>query len=162
MPRIALLQSAKSSIMAPMTYELIRLLHFGAIFGLAGALVVENMALKPQINAEDAQNLAKVDRVYGLSAILVLLFGLTLWLWVGKPSAFYSTNPLFHIKLGLFVTVAVLSIYPTLFFIKHRASEAAVISVPKVIPWLIKIELFLLLIMPVLAFLMARGIGLDA
>lgn len=143
-----------------MYYELIRLLHFAAIFVLAGALIVENMALKPEINGEDARNLAKVDAVYGVSAVLILLFGLTLWLWVGKPSEFYSTNPLFQIKLGLFIAVAILSIYPTLFFIKHRRSEQDAIIVPRAVATVIKIELLLLVCIPVLAFLMARGIGL--
>lgn len=143
-----------------MYYELIRLLHFAAIFVLAGALIIENMALKPEIDAEDARNLAKVDAVYRVSAILVLLFGLTLWLWVGKPSEFYSTNPLFQIKLGLFIAVAILSIYPTLFFSKHRHSEQDAIIVPRAVATVIKIELLVLLCIPVLAFLMARGIGL--
>ncbi|NQV71349.1 MAG: DUF2214 family protein [Pseudohongiella sp.] len=145
-----------------MYYELVRLLHFAAIFALAGALIIENMALKPTINAEDARNLAKVDAVYGASAVLVFLFGLTLWLWVGKPSAFYSANPLFQIKLGLFILLAILSIYPTLFFIRHRRAETDAIRVPNAVAVLIKIELLLLLFIPVLAFLMARGIGLSA
>ena len=143
-----------------MYYELSRLLHFAAIFVLAGALIVENMALKPEINAEDAGNLARVNTVYGVSAVLVLLFGLTLWLWVGKPAEFYSTNPLFQIKLGLFITVAILSIYPTLFFNKHRRTEQERIIVPRAVATVIKIELLLLLCIPVFAFLVARGIGL--
>ena len=95
-----------------MYYELIRLLHFAAIFTYAGALVIENMAIKPQITGEDARNLAKVDAVCGISAIFVLLFGLTLWLWVGKPSEFYSSNPLFHAKLGLFTLMVLCAIAP--------------------------------------------------
>ena len=35
------------------------------------------------------------------------------------------------------------------------------ISVPQLIPILLKIELFLLLIIPILAYLMARGIGIP-
>lgn len=123
-------------------------------------MIVENMALKPEINAEDARNLARVDAVYGVSAVFVFLFGLTLWLWVGKPSEFYSTNPLFQIKLGLFIALAILSIYPTLFFSKHRRSEQDAIIVPRTVATVIKIELLVFLCIPVLAFLMARGIGL--
>ena len=93
-----------------MLYTLIRTLHFAAIFVLAGALVVENMALKPTINGEDSRNLARVDALYGIGAALTLLFGLILWLWVGKPSEFYSLNPIFHFKLGLFFLLALLSI----------------------------------------------------
>jgi len=145
-----------------MLYTLIRTLHFVAIFVLAGALVIENMALKPTINGEDARNLAKVDAVYGIAAVLTLLFGLTLWLWVGKPSEFYSLNPIFQFKLGLFFLMALLSIYPTMFFLRNRNSTADAIEVPPAIGILTKLELVLLFIIPLLAFLMTRGIGLDA
>lgn len=143
-----------------MLYLVFRYLHFIAIFGLAGALVIENMAIKPTINGEDARNLAKVDAVYGACAFLVFTFGLVLWLWVGKPAEFYTDNSLFQIKVALFVLIALLSIYPTLFFIKYRKSEAPEIAVPKPILTLLKIELFVLLVIPILAYLMARGIDL--
>lgn len=147
--------------MGPMLYTLIRTLHFAAIFVLAGALVIENMALKPTINGEDARNLATVDALYGAGAALTLLFGLILWLWVGKPSEFYSLNPVFHFKLGLFFLLALLSIYPTIFFLRNRKSTADVIEVPRLIAILTKLELGILFIIPLLAFLMARGIGLS-
>ena len=145
-----------------MYYELARLLHFAAIFGFAGALVIENMAIKPQITGEDARNLAKVDAVCGISAIAVLAFGLTLWLWVGKPSEFYSSNPIFHVKIGLFTLMALCAVVPTVFFNKHRRSEEDVIEVPQLLRLLLKFQLVLLVIIPVLAILMARGIGISA
>ena len=145
-----------------MLYELFRYLHFFAIFGLAATLVIENMAIKPLINSEDARNLARVDSYYGMSAGLVFLFGLTLWLWVGKPAEFYSSNPLFHAKLGLFLVVALLSIYPTVFFIRNRNNASDSISVPGAVRVIMRLELALLLVMPVLGTLIARGIGIPA
>lgn len=141
---------------------LILYLHYFAIFGLAGALIIENMALKPSISGEDARNLAKVDAVCGGSAVAVFLFGLTLWLWVGKPSEFYAANPLFQIKLGLFVLIILLAIYPALFFNKNRHSTEESVAVPGLVRLLLKLELIILLIIPVLASLMARGVGLNA
>ena len=148
--------------MGHMLYTLIRTLHFVAIFVLVGALVIENMGLKPPITGEDARNLARVDALYGIGAVLTLLFGLILWLWVGKPSEFYSLNPVFHFKLGLFFLLALLSIYPTIFFLRNRKSTADAIEVPRLIAILTKLELGILFIIPLLAFLMARGIGLSA
>ena len=145
-----------------MYYELLRLLHFVAIFCFAGALVVENMAIKPQISGEDARNLAKVDAVCGISALLIFSIGLTLWLWVGKPAEFYSGNPIFHAKLGLFLLMVLCAIVPAAFFLKHRKSYEEIIAVPSYLRLLLKFELVLLLIIPVLALLMARGIGLSA
>jgi putative membrane protein len=143
------------------TYILFRYLHFIAIAVLAGALVIENLAISRSITGEDARNLARVDAVYGASAVFVFLFGLTLWLWTGKPAAFYNANPLFHWKLGLFVLIAILSIYPTVFLVGHRASQRATIEVPPPVIWLMRAELCLLVVLPVLAVLMARGVGLN-
>jgi putative membrane protein len=145
-----------------MYYELVRLLHFAAIFTFAGALVIENMAIKPQITGEDARNLVKVDAVYGISALFVLTSGLTLWLWVGKPSEFYSSNPIFHAKLGLFTLMALCAIAPTIFFNKHSKSEEEVIEVALLLRVLLKFQLVLLVLIPVLALLMARGIGISS
>ncbi|MBT3529536.1 MAG: DUF2214 family protein [Gammaproteobacteria bacterium] len=144
-----------------MSYELFRILHFLAIFILAGAILIQNMAIKPEISGEDAKNLARVDGILGLSAVAVLFIGLVLWLWVGKPAEFYSTNPVFHVKLGLFLVVFLLSLYPTIFFFKNRKSEEEVIQVPKAIVTLLRLEIILLVPIPILATLMARGIGLG-
>lgn len=149
-------------MIAQMSYELFRLLHFAAIFSLAGAAIIENMAIKAQISGEDARNLAKVDAVAGISYLLVLLIGLTLWLWVGKPREFYSTNPVFHLKLGLFVLMGILAVAPAMFFRRHRNSEAASIDVSRHLRVILKIQLVLLVIIPLLALLMARGVGLSA
>lgn len=144
-----------------MIYSLFRTLHFLSLFVLIGAIVIENMAIKPRINREDAANLARIDGIAGLSALLTLGFGLTLWFLVGKPSAFYSTNPIFHAKLGLFAGLLLLASYPALFFFKNRRSEANEIPVPLLVRRLLKCELLIALIIPFLAFLMARGIGLP-
>lgn len=145
-----------------MYYELFRLLHFAAIFCFAGALVVENMAIKPQISGEDARNLAKVDRVCGISAVLVLGFGLSLWLWVGKPAEFYTANPVFQAKLGLFALMAVCATYPTVFFARNQNSEKESLEVPPAVRLLLKVQLVLLVLIPLLAVLMARGVGISA
>ncbi len=138
---------------------LIRYLHLFAVLVLAGTLIIENIAIAKTVGKEDIRQLLKVDAVYGLSAIIVLLCGLALWLWVGKPSAFYNSNPIFHAKLSLFVLVGLLSIYPTVFFMKQRKTDSDTIAVPAGVVRVLRIELALLAVIPLLAFLMARGIG---
>ncbi|PCH58434.1 MAG: hypothetical protein COC19_08505 [SAR86 cluster bacterium] len=140
---------------------LIRYLHYIAVAVLIISLIIENMALKETMTAEDARNLSRVDSVLGLSAMMVFLLGLSLWLWVGKPSEFYTLNILFKIKLGLFLSIAALSIYPTLFFFKYRNTTLQTIPVPALVRYLVKAELVLLVFIPLLAYLMARGVGLP-
>lgn len=138
---------------------LVRYLHLLAVLVLAGTLIIENIAIGKEISREDLRNLLKVDAMYGLSAGLVAVMGITLWLWVGKPSTFYSSNPVFHAKLALFVAVALISIYPTVFFMRQRKTLAEPILVPSGVIRALRIELVLLAIIPLLAFLMARGVG---
>ncbi len=145
-----------------MLYTLFRYLHFLAIFSLAGALIITNMAIKPVIKDDDAHNLAKVNAVYSLSGVLAFVFGLILWLWVGKPAEFYAFNPLFLLKLGLFALIALLSVFPSLFFVRNYKTRNQELPVPQRIQLLIRIELVLLVFISITASLMARGIGLSS
>ncbi len=140
---------------------LVKYLHFLGIFGVVSALVAEHLLTKTQLTGPEVKRLAAIDAVYGISAVTVLAAGLSLWLWVGKPSAFYTDNPVFHIKVTAFLLVGLLSIYPTIFFIKHRKSSNPAITVPGKVIGLIRAELFILAFIPLLAILVARGYGLG-
>ena len=101
----------------------------------------------------------KVDGYYGLSSIIVVAAGLTLWLWVGKPAEFYHENGIIYIKLGLFILVGLLSIIPTVFFFKNRKGEGdELIEIPRKVLMIVRLELIILLIIPFLAVMMANGI----
>jgi putative membrane protein len=145
-----------------MTTELIlRYVHFISIFTIVGALVAEHLLLKPVVKRHDIRRLAKIDGIYGFAAIALVAAGLTLWLGsYGKPAEFYTKNWVFHIKLSLFVIIGVLSLYPTVFFLKKRSGNAEdEVRIPKAIFWIVRIELLLLFVIPLLAGMMARGIG---
>ena len=53
------------------------------------------------------------------------------------------------------------AIKPALFLAKHRNMTEPFIDVPKQIVWFIRMELLMLVIMPLLAVLMANGVGLS-
>jgi len=140
-----------------MSEILVRYAHFIGIIVLASMLVVEHMLVKNRISVKEVKRIAVIDAVYGGSAVVVFFAGLSLWLWVGKPSAFYTGNPIFHAKLVAFVLLVLLSIYPTVFYLKHRKSTASVVDVPNKLVNIIRAELFLLLLIPLFAVFMARG-----
>lgn len=141
---------------------IIRYFHFIGIMGLTSALVAEHLLLKPSMAVQDIRRIAIVDGIYGLSSIITLVMGLLLWFVVGKPADFYSANWVFHAKFSLFVLVALLSIYPTLFFLKHRKGDSAhVVQIPKAIIMIIRLELLLLFLIPMLGVLIANGVGLK-
>jgi Predicted membrane protein len=142
-----------------MTTDLfVRYFHFLGIFAMFALLTVQHMLLKGQVAAGGMKKIAIIDAAYGASALVVLLCGLGLWLWVGKPAGFYSHNWVFHTKVTLFVVVGILSIFPTLFILKNR-KKTTTVDVPKYIVMLVRFELLLLCIIPLLAVLMANGVG---
>jgi putative membrane protein len=138
----------------------IRWLHFVSILAVTAAIFGQHLLLRPTLPRREVRRLAVLDLVYALAVLGVLATGLLQWLVVGKPAAFYSSNPVFHAKLGLFGLIGIVSIYPTLFFARNKKGEPSeVLDVPQAVVWSVRIELLLLLAMPLLATLMARGIG---
>jgi len=137
-----------------------RYLHFLGIIVFSAALFSEHLLLKREMNSAEIKKVAVLDLIYGVSALLVMAVGFVLWFWVGKPAKFYSHNPIFMVKITLFFVIALLSIYPSVFFFKHRKAENNV-TVPKIIFMLLRFEMILLLLIPLLAVYMAKGIGLS-
>lgn len=134
-----------------------RYLHFVGIFLVVSTLFCEIILLKPNMTSAEVKRLAKVDGIYGLGAILTVVMGLWMWLGdIGKPSAFYAENPLFLLKFSIFILVGLLSIWPTIFFIRKGRQQDSV-AIPKAIKMLVHIELTLVFLIPILAVLMARG-----
>ncbi len=143
-----------------MTELFVRYIHFISIFILCSMLVLEYLLLKPEMTLNEIRQFLRVDGLYGLSAMTTLAAGLTLWFIVGKPAVFYSSNWVFHLKVGIFIIIALLSIYPTFFFTRARRKTAASIVIPDRIKNIIRTALFAIVIMPLLAVFMARGFGL--
>ncbi len=147
-----------------MTIEIfVRYLHFVSLFMMMGTLITELLMVKSQMTGAEMRRVAVIDGLYGLHALLAVGAGLTLWLWIGKPAAFYTSNPVFHIKLTIVIVVALLSLIPTVYFLKTRRSLAVeeVIDVPVRIRRLIRVQVFLLMLVPLLAVMMAKGVGMS-
>jgi putative membrane protein len=140
---------------------LLRYVHFISIFAIVGSLVAEHLLLKKTLSRTEIERLSKIDGIYGLAVLVLLVVGLTLWFGgYGKPTEFYSQNPIFHTKLALFGIIGILSIYPTVYFFKNRKGDPnEILIVPKSIFWMLRLEILLLFVIPILAGLMAKGIG---
>jgi len=144
-----------------MSLELfIRYIHFISIITVAGALVSQHMLLAKELPRKIIRKLSIIDAIYGVAAISIIATGLTMWFGVGKGADFYSTNPVMHAKFTLFVVIGILSIFPTLFFIRNRKGDQdELVNVPRKIFMYLRIEIIILFIIPFLAVLMARGIS---
>jgi len=140
--------------------------HYLAIFVLVVLLTAEAVLLRPGMAAAAVPRLARYDRLYGLSALVVAITGVLRLTLGAKGSAFYLANPWFHAKIGLFVIIALCSIPPTLRLLRwrrHAARDAGFVpadgDIRRVRRW-VMIEAHLFMMLPLFAALMARGIGM--
>ncbi len=148
-----------------MAQSLAAYLHYLSIFVLFALLSVEHVQFKLPLDLHRARSLIITDIAYGISAGVVLFTGLARVLWYGKGLDYYLGNSLFHAKVGLFILVGLISVVPTFVFLNWRNSLKAG-EVPQVserqarlVIMVIRLELLLLLAIPLLAVLMARGYG---
>ncbi|WP_312960588.1 DUF2214 family protein [Stutzerimonas nitrititolerans] len=148
-----------------MIYAVAAYLHFLAIFLLVALLVLEHQLFRLPLTLERARSLFRIDLMFGIAAGLVLITGAARALRYGKGLDYYLHNSLFHAKIGLFVLVALLSIYPTVTFLGWRGALKAG-ELPTVtartgrwVTLFIRVELLVLLSIPLLATSMARGFG---
>ena len=116
------------------------------------------------LNAAVVERLAKIDVVYAVAAVAVLLTGL-LRTWLGaKGTGWYWTNPLLHVKLTLFIIVGLTSIKPTITFIRWKKALRADGSLPDAAQIrstrrLVMVQAHIVAIIPLFAVFLARGFG---
>jgi putative membrane protein len=143
---------------------LLAYLHYLSIILLGAFLTAELIVCRPPLGAEQVRLLPRLDIVFFAAALLALITGLLRLFVYAKGVSFYLPNPTFLAKMALFVTIAVMSIVPTLRFIRWRRALDGGGALPATadvarVKRLIHIELALFALMPLMAVLMARGIG---
>lgn len=140
-------------------------LHHGAAFALVAALAVERVLTREELTLATARRILGADRLYGIAAGAVLVIGLLRVFFFEKGAAYYFHDAAFIAKLSLFAIVGLLSIYPTVEFLKWRkslhegvlpvVSEATMQRIRTIILW----ELAGIALIILCAAMMARGIG---
>jgi putative membrane protein len=139
--------------------------HYLSFMICFAALVLERRLIRPQPDRRDAIWMVITDVVYGIAALGVLGTGILRVLYYGQGSSFYTENPLFWLKVGTYVAVGALSLYPTITYILWaiplRKGELPQVSesLATRLKWILNIEIFGFALIPLLAALMARGVG---
>lgn len=142
-------------------------LHYASFMLSFGALAIEQFTLKPDLTLKDAWRIVIADATYGVAATTVLVTGVLRVLYFGKGTAYYVNNPVFWAKVALFLIVGTVSLYPTISFLtwigplREQASPKLSEAGLGRLRWVIRFELVGFLAIPLLAALMARGIGLG-
>jgi putative membrane protein len=142
-------------------------LHHLLVFGLVSMLVAESVLLRGTLDRASLGRLAGIDMGYGMTAMALIAMGIARVAFGIKGHDFYLHNPWFHAKMGAFVLVGLLSILPTMRFLRWRKALAAnPIFLPDAAETarmraIVRFELILLAAIFVLAAAMARYGGLS-
>ncbi|MDP3518928.1 MAG: DUF2214 family protein [Pseudohongiella sp.] len=138
-------------------------IHLLFVLALVVGLMVILLASAEQVSQQDLLAIKRVYALTGVAIVLVAIAGVVLWLWVGKPAAFYGNNPVFHAKMGLFMLLCALFSYNAYRVYHLTVDPTAAADTPVRLNTshlrLQKALIPLLIAIPVLAYLMARGIG---
>jgi putative membrane protein len=140
-------------------------LHFISIFLLFSFLACEAMLFRGPLDAAAIRLLGRVDLWYFGSAAAVLVSGFLRLMFGAKGPDFYLSAWPIYVKLALFVAVGLISVGPTMRFMRWRrevthdpalrVSDAERASVRRTV----MIEVHLAALIPLVAVLMARGLG---
>lgn len=141
-----------------MLYTTIRILHLLAALILGMAVLVTNLGVSRSLSAEDRRSLRGMLVIQAVGAVIVAVAGMVMWQFLGRPAGFYSGNPLFHTKLLLFALMMLLAL-PAALHLRATGSSPGHSRTPRTVLLALRLQLFALISIPVLAWLMARGIG---
>jgi putative membrane protein len=145
--------------------SLVAYLHFVFAFGIAATLFFEWFTYSRTPTLAEGRRLALADRWYGLFAMGLLVVGFVRAYSFEKGWSFYLHSPFFHLKLTLFILVGLVSIYPTIRFIRWapelKAGRAPVVTEAqhRLISRSLAVEMVLLALLLLSASLMANGVG---
>tara|TARA_B100000945_G_scaffold316444_1_gene317362 strand:- start:332 stop:817 length:486 start_codon:yes stop_codon:yes gene_type:complete len=146
---------------------LVAYVHYLGIILCFGSLLFERLTLKVDLSKNETISMIIADVVYGLAGVAILVTGILRVKYFGQGGDFYISNPVFWIKVSLYILVGLLSLYPTTTYILW-AIPLSKNKLPKISENLVKrfkliinTELVGFATIPFFATLMARGVGLG-
>ena len=140
-------------------------LHFTAVFVLFAFLTTQVVLMRAPLDTKTIRLLGRVDIWYALSAAAVLLTGLLRLGFGAKGADFHLGAWPIYVKIGLFLAVALMSVIPTLEFIRwrreldHDAAWQLPAERQAKMRRIVMIEVHLAALIPVFAVMTARGLG---
>ncbi|MBA1378126.1 DUF2214 family protein [Pseudomonas brassicacearum] len=131
------------------------------------AVLTRGTALRRLAGGADAvRNVLVADNVWGLSALVLLVTGgMRAFAGYEKGADYYLHQPLFHLKMTLFVAILLLEIAPMIALIKWRIAlgKGGAIDPSRAgrFARISHLEALLLILMVIAATGMARGVSLG-
>jgi putative membrane protein len=134
--------------------------HHLLIFAIFGIICAEFWAVRPGLSAASIGRIGALDLWYGILAAAVIVVGFCRAIFAAKGWGYYSHNGFFWAKLITFAFIGLLSLPPTLAFVRWRKSgvQPSEAEIGRIRRYLHS-EMALFVFLPIFAAAMARGYG---
>lgn len=139
--------------------------HHILVVAIVASLAAELVMVRAPLDRANIGRIVMFDGIYGTSAGLIIVIGILRLIYGLKGWEFYAGSHAFWTKMALFAAMGLLSIKPTIQFMRWRKSMATDpgYAVPAneifAVRRFLHLETLLLLLIPVVAAAMARGLG---
>ena len=143
---------------------LVAWLHYVSFMVLFAALTAEHLLTKKPLTAPEVRRVTVLDAVCGVSFVIVVITGIMKLMYYGKGAAFYMKVWQFHAKITLILLIFLISLYPTFTFLKLRRRsqelpEGETVTVPNGVKHALRLQLLLIVLVPLFAAAVARAVG---
>src|ERR1700743_3003183 len=101
------------------------IVHHILVFSLFGVLFGEIVLVRKGVDMATLTRVGRIDLMYGAVAGLIVVVGFARGIFAAKGWPYYCTNLFFHLKVGTFVLIGLLSIPPTIAYIRWRRAGQA-------------------------------------
>ena len=145
-------------------------LHLVALGLGLGAVIARGTALREAPSNAALRRAFRSDSTWGFAALLWISTGVwRLIAGIEKPTVYYLKNPVFHAKMGLFLLILLLELWPMITLIRWRRTFSAGESAERLmtsgagrrIATISHIEALVVVIMVFVAVALARGLGIP-
>ena len=137
-------------------------LHHVIVFALVAVVLAELVCVRPGMDAAAVRRIGAIDAWYGILAGLIVFVGFGRAIFAAKGWDYYASNLFFWAKIATFVAIGLLSISPTITYMKWR--KAGTVPTDDAVATVRRFLLTeMLLFVPLIAFAaaMARGYGMS-
>ncbi len=141
-------------------------LHSLSMMAMAALLFVQLLSIDGLHDRQQTQRFVLLSVGVAAAAAVMLLSGVGLVAWTDRGAEFYLRNPVFYIKLAVFVAMLLIAITPARIILHwHRQDSSGSGPEPGSVFFVkryLVVEVILFLLIPLAASLSARGIGLQS
>jgi putative membrane protein len=140
-------------------------LHHLCFIAIMIALFAEILLLKEAPTLATAAKIRRYDALYGIAALLVIAVGALRVVYFEKGPGYYMHSAAFMAKMALFAAAGLLSIYPTVSFLKWGTAISQGVAPVladaerRRLRLAVHVEAGLMLLVVLCAALMAKGNG---